>query len=1226
MVDSRSVLNLTRFDTRFAYLSTRRVVLRALLIACTLILLDAVKSPAQSPGIPDTLRGTVATENGVPLAGATVSATRAPDRAFATATTDSVGRFAIIFREGTGDYLLHAALPGYKSTRLRIVRSPGGSIAHIRLSLTPSIQRLATVKIETSRPKPERGSSAGFGTGESGRVADGVNGAIAPGLAGRLDAIAGTIPGVVSLAGGASVLGLSPAANGATLSGMAFSGSSIPRDARSSVAVSTSTYEPTRGWFSGMETSVELEQGNLFSQRIAHVTADAPSLQFGSEGASALDQRFRNIQLSVGGDGAAYRDRFLYNFGAQGGRRSSRVFRIGDAPPEVLGSVGLTPLAAAAFIAALRAKGIAPSKFGAAASAQSDNFSFIGRVDHAPYDWNTFEASKKTWALIGFGNIVSSTGLGASAASTLDNTAESKDLGGGIQALLSYYVTEDYLIDVNSTLSATSHSTTSVGSLPLGLIRLHSGFDNGDSTITSAGFGGTGSGSSQSRSLTWETIGRLGFYWTRRPGHRVRITADARFDTFAHADADNSLGTFEFNSLEDFLGGRAATFSRTLYNPRRTGGEWNAYIALSDSWRARPSLRVLYGARAEANRFTYAPPLNNELERALGVRTDEVPNTVDLLPRVGFTWLLNQGSRSRTYSPLGQFNGTSQRYFRGGIGAFRDFIAADLLSNALASTGLSGGGRGIRCVGPAAPIPDWSLVDEPSRIPTRCANGFQDSQGFADSAQHIEIFDHEYTAAKSWRANIAYASNFRSLAYSIEAIYSVGHKVSEIEDLNFSNVARFNGSDGRPIFVPFSAIDPATGLLSSAAARRSDAFGRVVANSSSGKMRSRQLTISATPQFQGSQIYLTGAYTLSSSVRVINGFSGTTFGSPLSRETSRSDLDARHQILVQAGLLYHGFAVTLFTRLQSGLPFTPMVNEDANGDGLRNDRAFIPPVNATPGRFGKCIERQRGNPAAPNSCEGPWTAAMNAQITTQRLLPLIRRRASIALAMTNPLGGIDQLVHGSAHLKGWGSPPIPDRTLYFVRGFDSRSSTFSYDLNPRFGTTDLSRNMARTPFRITLDVTLDIGKPMPVQQLERWLGPGRRGIPGPKLTALELKRRYERNVPDPYAAILAETDSLLLSREQSETITGVQANYRQSMDSIWISLAETLSALPDDFDSRAALKAQENTIDRAWEYTRLSVRSSLGMLLSPLQLALMPVVVRGLYNAEKPIKSRFYMN
>jgi hypothetical protein len=228
--------------------------------------------------------------------------------------------------------------------------------------------------------------------------------------------------------------------------------------------------------------------------------------------------------------------------------------------------------------------------------------------------------------------------------------------------------------------------------------------------------------------------------------------------------------------------------------------------------------------------------------------------------------------------------------------------------------------------------------------------------------------------------------------------------------------------------------------------------------------------------------------------------------------------------------------------------------------------------------------------------------------------------------MTNPLGGIDQLVHGSAHLKGWGSPPIPDRTLYFVRGFDSRSSTFSYDLNPRFGTTDLSRNMARTPFRITLDVTLDIGKPMPVQQLERWLGPGRRGIPGPKLTALELKRRYERNVPDPYAAILAETDSLLLSREQSETITGVQANYRQSMDSIWISLAETLSALPDDFDSRAALKAQENTIDRAWEYTRLSVRSSLGMLLSPLQLALMPVVVRGLYNAEKPIKSRFYMN
>jgi len=148
---------------------------------------------------------------------------------------------------------------------------------------------------------------------------------------------------------------------------------------------------------------------------------------------------------------------------------------------------------------------------------------------------------------------------------------------------------------------------------------------------------------------------------------------------------------------------------------------------------------------------------------------------------------------------------------------------------------------------------------------------------------------------------------------------------------------------------------------------------------------------------------------------------------------------------------------------------------------------------------------------------------------------------------------------------------------------------------------------------------------MPRQQLERWLGPGRDGRAGEKLTAAELKRRYERNVPDPYAAILAETDSLLLSREQSEAVTRTQAEYRQGMDSIWTGLADTLSALPIDFDSRAALKLQESTIDEAWEYTRLSVRGSLGKILSPLQLTLMPSAARGLYNSDKPVKARMYM-
>ena len=62
---------------------------------------------------------------------------------------------------------------------------------------------------------------------------------------------------------------------------------------------------------------------------------------------------------------------------------------------------------------------------------------------------------------------------------------------------------------------------------------------------------------------------------------------------------------------------------------------------------------------------------------------------------------------------------------------------------------------------------------------------------------------------------------------------------------------------------------------------------------------------------------------------------------PLAREWTRGDLDVRHQFVLQAGYTANLFTVTMFGRLQSGLPYTPMVSGDVNGDGFANDRAFI---------------------------------------------------------------------------------------------------------------------------------------------------------------------------------------------------------------------------------------------------------------------------------------------
>src|SRR5262249_59889700 len=75
------------------------------------------------------------------------------------------------------------------------------------------------------------------------------------------------------------------------------------------------------------------------------------------------------------------------------------------------------------------------------------------------------------------------------------------------------------------------------------------------------------------------------------------------------------------------------------------------------------------------------------------------------------------------------------------------------------------------------------------------------------------------------------------------------------------------------------------------------------------------------------------------------GFNGSTFGDPAARAWGRGDLDARHQFTVQTVFWPRGFkpgpGIFFYGHFQSGLPYTPIVGSDVNGDGLVNDRAFI---------------------------------------------------------------------------------------------------------------------------------------------------------------------------------------------------------------------------------------------------------------------------------------------
>ena len=235
------------------------------------------------------------------------------------------------------------------------------------------------------------------------------------------------------------------------------------------------------------------------------------------------------------------------------------------------------------------------------------------------------------------------------------------------------------------------------------------------------------------------------------------------------------------------------------------------------------------------------------------------------------------------------------------------------------------------------------------------------------------------------------------------------------------------------------------------------------------------------------------------------------------------------------------------------------------------------------------------------------------------------RVTNIAINFSNPLAGVDQLVHGSNRLAGWGSNNTPDAVLYSVRSFNAATRQFQDNVNPRFGSALASNTIFRAPFRLTLDIAVDLGKPVPVQQLNQWLKPGRNGNSAPRLSVADLKKRYERNVPDPFKMVLQDTDSLLVNRAQVEALNRTQPAYRAKMDSLWTALATDLAALGDHYNDAAALKRQEAAIDAGWEITRIAVRAFVAPVLNTIQLGLLPGWVGVLYTTDSATGYRMYL-
>ena len=690
--------------------------------------------------------------------------------------------------------------------------------------------------------------------------------------------------------------------------------------------------------------------------------------------------------------------------------------------------------------------------------------------------------------------------------------------------------------------------------------------------MTNLVFGGNAGLPTHSSSSSFESSDELS--WLPGAGHhRFKVGATWLTERSDNLFAGNSDGTFTYTSLGALAAGQPAMFRRTLDAVERRSYDQQFGFYAGDVWVIQRAFQLTYGARLEGATFGDPPAYNPAVYSAFGLRTDQIPSEWHVSPRAGFTWTIggsnfgpggaglrglrlpagelgDPGRRRRVPEPAAhEPRGPGAR--RDGPGAVhlpgdlhRSRRAAPRVGDVLHERRLdpgrvhwSGGGPQVTGLSAAPTV-------------TVLAPGFRDPARVARLARRRAPSDPAAAAQRGRERGRGHPSD----------------RVHRSQSQSPRRASRWRRRATVPSTCRPAAIDPATGSPSFVASRMDTAFSSVVEAFSTLKTTSEQVTTSL-GGIVGPAVVFQLSYTWQRSRDQQTGVRGTTAGDPDVVEWGRSDFERRHSFVLTVTYPFStALELTSIGRLTSGTPFTPMVGGDVNGDGIRNDRAFIfAPGDSTPQAQGMarllataspsvraCLQSQIGSIAGRNSCTGPWQGSVDFQVNWRPAFWGLNHRLQISVVTFNFLRGLDELLHGVNGAQGWGLQTRPDATLLYVTGFNPATNSYAYQVNERFGATYGSATAYRPPFQIGIQARLTIGPDRVRQALDAMRagggfrggmggGPAGFGMGGfrPEITPSVLIARIDSALPNPARIVLAMRDSLKLDSGQVALLTPV---------------------------------------------------------------------------------------
>jgi hypothetical protein len=1132
----------------------------------------------------DVIRGKITGPDNNPIDRATVTVTTISGNVSRSSRTGKDGRYTVTFPGDEGDYFVTIAALGFAAKRFEIKRTADQEILIADAKLQTSAAQLDAVQVNAQRQRVNRNDDLRADISGSERQINPAN--VSPDLMGDLAALAASMPGVQLIAGadgapnGFSVLGLGADQNSTTLNGLNFGGSALPRDAQTSSSLVTSPYDVSRGGFSGGQLNVRSRAGNNYINRTTSLNFDSPHMQWTDPAARSLGQQYQNV--SVGGlfSGPIQTDKSFFSIAYQAGRRSADLQSLLNTDRLGLQAAGVASDSVTRLIDILNASHV-PGRIGGIPNSRlNDNALVFGTFDFTPPTSSTGQAFNLTFN----GSWNRSNPATQTTMELPAHSGERDNMFGMVSAKHSGYfgfvLTETSLGVSKSELSGDPYLQ-----LPSGTVRVNSVFPSLPNSVQNLSFGGNPTMSVGFSTTSVQLRNQLGWFSDNNK-HSLKLTSEVRHDDYSQDMTVNQLGTFNFLSLADLEAGRPASFTRQLSPRTRNTGAYFGSVALGDSYRPIDDLQLQYGLRVDGNHFNQAPTDNADIDRLYGARNDHVPNNVYLSPRLGFAWTYGTGTQVSAFQ--GAVRGP-RAVVRGGIGIFQNLPNTQAIGGVIDNTGLPSAIQQLNCIGAAAPAPDWASYANQSAIPDRCADGTTGTV-FASSAPNVQLFAKDYQAPRSLRSNLQWNGAIldNRFATTIDATYSRNMNQAGTYDLNFTPTTQFAlpGEANRPVYANPSNIVAGTGSIAATESRASTAYSHVGELRSDLESEAKQLTFSLRPLSFSSALTWSASYVLSDTREQYRGFTSTS-GNPLELAWGRSSYDSKHQLMYSLNYNAWDFIrLGWYQSFRSGLPYTPVVTNDINGDGYANDRAFIFDPAATSdtavasgmrallangsSSARACLTKQLGRIATRNSCQGPWTTQAGLSFSFNPVKVRMPQRASMSFNISNPLGAADVLLHGEGGLHGWGQQFVPTANLLSVRGFDPTTQKFKYEVNQRFGATALQQSAIRAPVTLTAMLRVDVGPARERQDLTQLLDRGRRTT-GQKAPEAFLRSFYGNGgVMNPMVQILRQADTLELSQEVADSLAILNRSYTIKLDSLWSPVVRYLSTLPTEYDQDEA--------------------------------------------------------